>query len=98
MAQTSISIPYQAIAEFCQRNHIRRLALFGSALHGEFGPDSDVDMLVEFEPGHTPGWDIVTMEDELGALMGRPVDLRTAEELSRHWRQQVIESASVVYE
>jgi predicted nucleotidyltransferase len=96
--ETAIDIPQAAIKAFCQRHHIRRLALFGSVLRGDFGPGSDVDVLVEFEPGHIPGWGIVTIEDELGDLLGQPVDLRTPEELSRHWRQQVIDSAKVVHE
>ncbi len=94
----AIDIPKAEIAAFCQRHHIRRLALFGSVLRDDFGPDSDVDVLVEFKPGHIPGWDIVAMEDELSNILGRPVDLRTPEELSQHWRQRIIDSARIVHE
>jgi predicted nucleotidyltransferase len=96
--EAAIDIPQAEITAFCQRHHIRRLALFGSVLRDDFGPESDVDVLVEFEAGHAPGWDIVAVEDELSAMLGRPVDLRTAEELSRHWRQQTIDSAQVIHE
>jgi predicted nucleotidyltransferase len=96
--ETAIDIPQAAIRAFCQRHHIRRLALFGSVLRDDFGPESDVDVLVEFKPGHVPGWNIVAIEDELSDLLGRPVDLRTPEELSRHWRQQVVDSAQIVHE
>jgi predicted nucleotidyltransferase len=96
--EPAIPIPRDGLAAFCRRHHIRRLALFGSVLRDDFGPDSDIDVLVEFEPGHTPGWEIVALEDELGLLLGRSVDLRTPEELSRHWRQRVIDSAQVIHE
>lgn len=94
----AVTIPHDDLAAFCQRHHIRKLALFGSVLHGDFGPHSDVDVLVEFEPGHVPGWEIVALEDELGAMLARTVDLRTPEELSPHWRQNAVESAQVIYE
>ncbi len=72
------------IAEFCRRNHISRLALFGSVLRDDFGPDSDVDVLVDFEEGHVPGFfGLSRMERELTSIIGRPVDLRTPEDLSR---------------
>jgi uncharacterized protein len=74
MFEQNVAIPYEDIAAFCQRHHIRRLALFGSVLGDDFTPDSDVDVLVEFEPGHTPGWEFVTMQDELSAILGHPVD------------------------
>jgi len=94
-----IHIPQKAIAEFCRRNHIRRLALFGSALHGDFGPESDIDLLVEFEPGHIPGLlGIARMERELSAILGgRKVDLRTPEDLSRYFRDEVLQEAEVQY-
>ena len=86
--------------EFCRRNHIRRLALFGSVLSSDFRPDSDVDVLVEFEPEHVPGlFGIARMERELSAVFGgRKVDLRTAEDLSRYFRQEVLEKAEVQYD
>lgn len=94
-----IDIPQEALAAFCRRHHIRRLAVFGSALRADFAADSDVDFLVEFAPGHTPGlFAIARMERELSALLGgRRVDLRTPEDLSRYFRQQVLEEAEVQY-
>ena len=82
------------IAEFCRRNQIRRLALFGSVLRGDFHAESDIDVLVEFEPAHVPGlFGIARMERELSAIFGRKVDLRTAEDLSRYFRQDVLREA-----
>jgi hypothetical protein len=84
--------------EFCRRYHIRQLSLFGSTLRGEQGPESDIDLLVVFTPGHVPGFfTIVKMEEELTSLMGRKVDLRTPEDLSRHFRDEVVASAEVLY-
>ena len=71
------AIPYAEIAEFCQRPHIRKLELFGSVLRPDFRPDSDVDVLVEFEPEHIPGLAFFHMQDELSSLLGRTVDLNT---------------------
>ncbi len=92
------AVPKGALAEFCHRYHIRKLSLFGSVLRDDFGPDSDVDVLVEFEPGKTPGFGIVTIEDELSRLIGRKVDLRTPGELSRYFRADVVREARVQYE
>ena len=94
-----IEIPQEQIATFCRERHIRRLAIFGSALRPDFRPDSDVDVLVEFDPGHIPGlFGIARMERELSALFeGRKVDLRTPEDLSRYFRQRVLEEAEVQY-
>src|SRR5579872_6322488 len=94
-----VAIPAEVLAAYCQRHQIRRLALFGSVLRDDFRPDSDVDVLVEFEPGHTPGYfNLVDMEDELSTLLGgRKVDLRTAKELSRYFRDEVVASAEVQY-
>jgi len=96
--QAQITLPHDEIVAFCQRNHIRRLALFGSVLRDDFGPDSDVDVLVEFEPEAIIGWKIVTIEEELGSVMGRPVDLKTVGDLSRHIRHKVATAAQVIYE
>jgi predicted nucleotidyltransferase len=94
-----ISIANESIAAFCARHHIRRLALFGSVLRDDFDQDSDVDVIVEFEPGHTPDFfRFVEMQDELSALLGRDVDLNTPAFLSRYFRQQVLDSAQVLYE
>ena len=94
-----ITLPQEILAEFCHRNHIRRLSLFGSALRDDYGPDSDIDLLVEFEPGHVPGFiKLAGMERELSTMLGdRPVDLRTPEELSRYFRNQVIAEAEEQY-
>ena len=89
----SISIPKDKIADFCRRSHIRRLSLFGSVLRDDFGPDSDVDVLVEFEPGHTPGFEFVSLENELTRIIGRKVDLQTPASLSRYFRDEVIAEA-----
>jgi predicted nucleotidyltransferase len=95
--QYPIPIPYDAIAEFCQRNHIRKLSLVGSVLRDDFTPESDVDVLVEFEPGKTPGWQIVSVEKELASVLGRPVDLRTGAELSEYFRDEVLSEAESIY-
>ena len=92
-----VEIPHDQIAEFCRRYRIRKLALFGSVLRDDFGPDSDVDVLVEFEPGHTPGFGFVTIQDELSTLLGRKVDLNTANNLSRYFRDEVVRDAGVLY-
>lgn len=92
-----ISIPAEEIADFCRRRHIRRLALFGSVLTDSFTPESDVDVLVEFEPGKTPGWEFFDLEDELSEMIGRKVDLNTPGCLSRYFRAQVVAGAEVVY-
>lgn len=86
------------IADFCRRNHIVRLALFGSVLREDFGPDSDVDMLVEFAPDAVVTLlDMARMEEELGRIIGRKVDLRTPQELSRYFRDKVLAEAVVQY-
>jgi len=93
-----ISVPHDRIAEFCQRHHIRKLSLFGSVLRDDFRPESDIDILVEFEPGKTPGFAIVTMQQELSELFGgRTIDLRTPQELSRYIRNRVMAEALVQY-
>lgn len=88
-----------ALAEFCKRNHIRRLSLFGSVLAGRAGPDSDVDLLVEFEPGEEPGLlGFGAMQAGLSALLGgRSIDLHTARDLSRYFRDEVVRGAEVQY-
>lgn len=88
------------IAEFCRKNHVRRLALFGSVLRDDFRPDSDVDVLVEFEPGHVPGLlRVAGMERELSEVFGgRRVDLRTPADLSRYFRDEVLSAARVQYD
>jgi predicted nucleotidyltransferase len=93
----SLHIPAEAVREFCVRHHIRRLSIFGSALRADFRPESDVDVLVEFEPGHAPGLAFFEMEDELSQLLGRKVDLNTPGFLSRFFRDRVIREAEVQY-
>lgn len=93
-----LQIPQNKISDFCHRHHIRKLPLFGSILRDDFRPDSDIDVLVEFEPGKTPGFAIVTMQQELSELFGgRVVDLRTPQELSRYIRDRVVAEALVLY-
>ncbi len=93
-----ISFPKESIAQFCKRNHIRRLALFGSVLREDFRPDSDVDVLVEFDPGHTAGLlRMAGLEMELSEVLGRKVDLRTPAELSRYFRDEVVRTSEVQY-
>jgi len=94
-----IEIPRAEIAQFCGQHHIRKLALFGSILTDRFRADSDVDVLVEFEPDKFPSYfDLVGMEPELSAVIGRKVDLRTPQELSRYFRDHVVATAAVQYE
>ena len=97
---TKIKIPKEEIAEFCCLHGIRRLSVFGSALGQNFHPDSDVDVLVEFEPDRIPGLlGMARLERELSELLdGREVDLRTPEDLSRYFRANVMEEAEVQYE
>jgi predicted nucleotidyltransferase len=86
------------VAQFCRRNHIRRLSLFGSVARGNHAEKSDVDFLVEFDPAPIPGLiRLARMEAELSALLGERVDLRTPEDLSRYFRQEVLNSAQVQY-
>lgn len=86
------------MARLCRRHRIRRLALFGSVLKGTDRPDSDVDFLVEFEPDTVPGLlGLAEIEGQLSELLGRPVDLRTANELSPHFRQAVERMAEVQF-
>jgi predicted nucleotidyltransferase len=86
------------LADFCRRHHIRRLSVFGSVLRDDFRPDSDVDVLVEFKPGHTPGWEIVDLEEELSGLFGgRRVDVVNPKFLNPRLRDAILNSARVQY-
>jgi hypothetical protein len=92
-------MPKEKLISFCKTNHIRKLSLFGSAVRGELRPDSDIDILVEFEQDHTPGlFSIVRMEMELTEMLGRKVDIRTAEDLSQYFRDEVVRNAEVQYQ
>lgn len=93
-----ITIDRERIAEFCRRNHIRKLALFGSVLRDDFGPESDVDVLVDFEPGQMIGFRIFDIEDELSRLLGgHRVDLVSEKFLNRRLRDRVLASAEIQY-
>jgi predicted nucleotidyltransferase len=99
MVTIPVEMPRETIAAFCARNHIRKLSLFGSILTPRFGAESDIDMLVEFEPDRGPGMlGLVRMERELSEMVGRKVDLRTPRDLSRHFRDEVVASAVPQYE
>ncbi|MBI5683939.1 MAG: nucleotidyltransferase family protein [Verrucomicrobia bacterium] len=99
MSHLQVSLPREATAEFCRQHHIRKLSVFGSALRKDFRADSDLDVLVEFEPGHTPGLiRLAGMELELSRLLGgRKVDLNTPLCLSRFFRDEVLAEAEPVY-
>jgi predicted nucleotidyltransferase len=93
-----ISIPKNQIAAFCQRNHIRKLSLFGSVLRDDFGPESDIDVLVEFESEAKVGLlKMARIERDLSELLKRRIDLRTPEDLSRYFRQEILNTATVQY-
>jgi len=93
-----ITIPQDRIAEFCKRNRIKKLSLFGSVLREDFGPESDVDVLVEFEPDARVGLiKLAGMEMELERIFGRKVDLRTPQDLSHYFRDEVLRTAEVQY-
>ena len=98
-ADPQIPVPREQVAAVCRRYHIRTLALFGSVLRADFADDSDVDVLVEFEPGRTPGFfTIARIARELSPLLGgREVDLRTPQDLSQYFRDEVVNSAFAVY-
>jgi len=97
MSRAHIVVPDGQIAAFCRKHHIRKLALFGSVLTSDFGPDSDVDVLVEFEPGRVPGLAFFEMERELSEILGRKVDLNTPNFLSPYFRERVAQEAEVQY-
>jgi predicted nucleotidyltransferase len=97
MSRIRIDIPGEKIADFCRRNHIRKLAVFGSVLRADFGPESDVDVLVEFEPGQVPGLRFFGMQDELSRILGRRVDFNTPQDLSMHYRDKVLAEAEPLY-
>lgn len=97
MDKIKIRVPRKKLEDFCRRNHIRKLAFFGSVLRDDFGPYSDVDVLVEFEPGKTPGFAFFGMQEELSEILGRKVDLNTPGFLSKYFRDQIIREARVEY-
>ena len=92
-------ISKEKLADFCRRNYIRKLSIFGSLIRDQLRPESDIDVLVEFEKNHTPGlFSIVRMEMELSEIIGRKVDLRTPENLSQYFRDEVIKNARLQYQ
>lgn len=99
MSSSAIQIPRDKISQFCQRHHIAKLALFGSVLRKDFGPGSDIDVLVEFEEGHVPGFiRLYQLEKELSQIMGhRELDLVTPKTLNYRIRDQILNTAEVQY-
>lgn len=93
----TVTLPKQQVADFCRRHHIQKLAIFGSALRDDFGPDSDIDVLVEFEKDHVPGLEFFGMEIELSEILNRKVDLNTPRFLSPRFRERVVADAEVQY-
>ena len=92
-------MPEESLAKFCRKYYIRKLSLFGSMQRDEMHPKSDIDLLVEFEPGHVPG--LITLagiEIELTKMFGKKIDLRTSGDLSRYFRDHVVNTAEVQYE
>ncbi len=93
-----IDVPKEKLVAFCRSRHIRWMACFGSAVRDDFGPDSDVDVLVEFAPDHTPGWEIVDIEEDLSALLGgRKVDVVSPKYLNPRLKDMVLAEAEVLY-
>jgi predicted nucleotidyltransferase len=95
--RAKLEIPKEQVAEFCRRHHIHKLALFGSVLRDDFQYDSDVDVLVEFEPGFVPGLEFFALETELSQIFGRRVDLNTPSFLSKYFRDRALAEAEVQY-
>lgn len=99
LLEERIRLSQAELEEFCRRHHIQKLAFFGSVLREDFGPDSDVDILVEFERDHVPGYfRLSAMESDLSDLLGKKVDLRTPGEISEFYRDRVVSSSQVRYE
>lgn len=99
MRQLNLSIPFEQIAVLCERYPVRKLALFGSVLRADFRIDSDIDVLVEFLPESGMTYlDLVMLQDELSAMLGRQVDLVTPGALSPYFRQRVLDTAETIYE
>jgi predicted nucleotidyltransferase len=98
MDKIILGLTSDQLSAFCQKRHIRSLAFFGSVVRADFGPHSDIDVLVEFEPDHIPGYDFFLIESELSHLLGRKVDLQTAHFLSPEIRQSALAEAVTAYE
>lgn len=97
MAPTRIDVNHEDLAAFCRKHHIRKLSFFGSVTRPDFKPESDVDVLVEFEHNHVPGLAFFEMQEELTSLLGRRVDLHTPRSLSPYFRHQVLTEAETAY-
>lgn len=93
-----LTISKHRLEDFCQRHHIRKLSIFGSSIHGDHRQESDIDVLVEFEPDHVPGLAFFGMERELSDILGRDVDLNTPQFLSPYFRSQVLAEAETLYD
>lgn len=87
----------QQLEQVCRKYHVRKLSIFGSTLHGNARPDSDLDVLVEFEPGKAPGFAFASLQRVLSGLLGGNVDLRTPNDLSRYFRDTVVKEAKAIY-
>jgi len=97
-SKLGVKLPRREIAEFCRRHHILTLSVFGSYLRGDFGPASDIDILVEFDSKHIPGLiRLASMELELSQILGRKVDIRTPQDLSQYFKNEVVKAAKVQY-
>lgn len=94
---TQLSIDRNRLADICRQRHIKRLLLYGSAARGDFNAESDVDLLVEFEEGHTPGFAFFTIQRELSERFGRPADLNAAQSLSKHFRETALSEAQLIF-
>lgn len=98
LKQPGVEMPHGKLVGFCRRHRIRKLSLFGSVLRDDFGPDSDIDVLVEFEPGARTGLRFFAMQEELSSILGRRVDLNTAGFLGKQFRDEVLAEAQVQYD
>ena len=98
MERANITIHRKQLADFCRKHHIRKMALFGSVLRDDFTADSDIDVLVEFEPDHTPGLAFFAIETELAEILGHRVELHTPAFLSHYFRDEVMSEAEIQYD
>jgi len=97
MVRAAITIPQKQIDDFCQRHHITKMAMFGSVLRDDFGPESDIDILVAFHPDYIPGLAFFRMQEELTTIFRRDVDLLTFTGISKYFRKKILREAQNVY-
>lgn len=98
MQRPIFNVDEEKLSQVCRKYYVRKLSVFGSTVHGEARDDSDLDILVEFIPGHVPGFfTFIDLQDELSAIFGRPVDLRTPQDLSKYFRDNVVKEAQQLY-